>query len=1174
MMLLKRTRIRTLLCAAVFLHVAVAGVIAPHHRRQDTTTSPTTAITTEAPATTATSEGQDGSSTASPENSATRSSSVDGTTSMTSTTSIASDTPTPSAINGNNPNNNSIYTTTIAPGDLPLQPVLTPGWGVAGAILMLTGIVYGLIGIKNAWLHTFFSAAYLASLSVTVLIIYVMVPPVPVAIQGAYVVAIVCTGLIIGGAATLFRELTEGLGCLLGGFCVGMWLLTLRDGGLVQSGNSKIIFILVFTIAGYGLYFSRFTRPYALIGMMSFAGATATVLGIDCFSLAGLKEFWAYIWNLNDKVFPFGADTYPMTKGVRVEVALIVVITILGVISQLKLWRVIQQHRTKRAEARAEAQRHRDEEEANVGRQVEEETARERQEWENVYGDRGRATSSCGSGDSGVGVDPEKADKFDETQTTIKRVSSDKDEVEMEELPSSRALETPEAHEEPMNSTNGLMVTDNEESRVTVRVAHDEVPNNEDELVPMPEPDEKEWMSGTEGESRRGSVATIRHSYQFSRRQTLEITPLPFQIPDLSEEGEEKNADDRSSFATFADEDDRSKRASMGSFLMNRLSANSGNLLRNLSQRSRKSKRKTGEFEQSHLSREGGESVEVLVPREQRANDAESVAATIDGMSAGANTALGLSKDGEKRWTMMDIQDNLRDPVSNSELDLEVRPSGNNFDPRHFSTADTVAVADAQEASALGDPAETKSKRESTLNGHGRSEETATAIDALGTNNADKSGSPASISASSVSLTKDRLPPALPRVALSYRTNEWAKHLGLAEAPEMDTLQLNEYPSREHGSDAGGDADAAVPVNVEELQQTAETGIPPTTICRSESSPSMSLSRGHVPPAIIVPTEGSLGASAQTSPVKTISPQPPRANSRRQSSSDTYTQPIREEEMPSPDHLHHPLSRRTSRNSTNSSASLSPPAAAVTRPPVPGVVSYSSPQTLLGQREVYLRNKSQAALFTPSSGLEPTPLYAHAVSQLDVLNSKHADDLPLSQRKEFLRQSSLPLPQQQQQRPNSSTINFIPQQLTRLSSVPTPLPVDALPFDSHQPQRYSAAAPRASREARLANFRQSVAAELRTSSSASLLPSQVFSSPFQAQPPHASTAMNGGEELLMNRQRDAMLSQREYEAQRREAERRGREQAERAFEERMRRGELMDAHRDAMRRMQGSVRER
>lgn len=35
---------------------------------------------------------------------------------------------------------------------LPLTPTLTPALSVAGVILMLTGVVYALIGIKNTWL--------------------------------------------------------------------------------------------------------------------------------------------------------------------------------------------------------------------------------------------------------------------------------------------------------------------------------------------------------------------------------------------------------------------------------------------------------------------------------------------------------------------------------------------------------------------------------------------------------------------------------------------------------------------------------------------------------------------------------------------------------------------------------------------------------------------------------------------------------------------------------------------------------------------------------------------------------------------------------------------------------------------------------------------------------------
>ena len=36
-------------------------------------------------------------------------------------------------------------------GSLPLPPAITPALSVAGVILMVTGVVYTLIGIKNAW---------------------------------------------------------------------------------------------------------------------------------------------------------------------------------------------------------------------------------------------------------------------------------------------------------------------------------------------------------------------------------------------------------------------------------------------------------------------------------------------------------------------------------------------------------------------------------------------------------------------------------------------------------------------------------------------------------------------------------------------------------------------------------------------------------------------------------------------------------------------------------------------------------------------------------------------------------------------------------------------------------------------------------------------------------------
>lgn len=161
---------------------------------------------------------------------------------------------------------------------------------------MVTGLFYTLIGIKTKWLHIFLSTAYLTSLAVTVLIVYVMHSPVSNAIQGAYFVAAFVTGLIFGGGSVLFADVTEGLGCLLGGYSLAMWFLVLKPDGLIKSTAGKAIFIACFTLGAFGLYMSHWTRAYGLIGATSFGGATVIVLGIDCFSRAGLKEFWLYIW--------------------------------------------------------------------------------------------------------------------------------------------------------------------------------------------------------------------------------------------------------------------------------------------------------------------------------------------------------------------------------------------------------------------------------------------------------------------------------------------------------------------------------------------------------------------------------------------------------------------------------------------------------------------------------------------------------------------------------------------------------------------------------------------------------------------------------------------------------------------------------------------------------------
>ncbi|GFF22318.1 ras modification protein erf4 [Aspergillus udagawae] len=276
-------------------------------------------------------------------------------------------------------------TVTPAPGALPLEPQVTPAFGVGGFILIATGAILALIGIRNSWVQVFLSAAFLTSLGVTVLIVYVMNSPVRVAVQGAYLVAIFFTGVTFGALSIVFKELTEGLGCLLGGFCVSMWLLCLRPGGLLTDTNAKAGFIGAISVAFYALSFSHHTRPYGLIVSAGVSGGTAVALGIDCYSRAGLKEFWLYIWGLNEDVFPLGTETYPITRNIRVELAVTVIVAILGVVSQLRLWKVIREKRSKEEAVKNEEEKRKEEAEDEVARRLEENNMRERQAWEAQY---------------------------------------------------------------------------------------------------------------------------------------------------------------------------------------------------------------------------------------------------------------------------------------------------------------------------------------------------------------------------------------------------------------------------------------------------------------------------------------------------------------------------------------------------------------------------------------------------------------------------------------------------------------------------------------------------------------------------------------------------------------------------------------------------------------------
>ncbi|EWC47794.1 hypothetical protein DRE_02994 [Drechslerella stenobrocha 248] len=323
-------------------------------------------------------------------------------------------------------------------GGLPYEPPLTPAFGFAGFLLLVAGVPYTLAGVRHKQIHIFMSTCLLASLGVTVLIIYVMNAPVSNSLQGGYVAAAAVTGSVLGGLAVIFPEVTEILACVLGGFCLAQWFLVLRPGGLVQGGYQKIIFILAFSIGLFCLALHHVTRPYGMIFSIAFSGATATVLGIDFFSKAGLKEFWLYIWGLNENIFPLGTNTFPLTRGIRVEIAAIVVVTGFGIISQMKLWQVIKQKRDHREEERRQMEADIEAMESENGRRIEESAQKERELWEKQYGDKSSTTLVADALDPN---DPNKMGQGSAKDSTDEITGMEPAELDANQVPGHKEIE-------------------------------------------------------------------------------------------------------------------------------------------------------------------------------------------------------------------------------------------------------------------------------------------------------------------------------------------------------------------------------------------------------------------------------------------------------------------------------------------------------------------------------------------------------------------------------------------------------------------------------------------------------------------------------------------------------------------------------------------------------------
>jgi hypothetical protein len=290
-------------------------------------------------------------------------------------------------------------------------------------------------------------------------------------------------------------------------------------------------------------------------------------------------------------------------------------------------------------------------------------------------------------------------------------------------------------------------------------------------------------------------------------------------------------------------------------------------------------------------------------------------------------------------------------------------------------------------------------------------------------------------------ITKDSLPAQLSRVVMSYRTNEWAKHLSNADSPDVEELGTGGKNIDE------SDIEAAAPLDVEALQQTVNSSTRPAASRLSSQSSNRpphlrsNSNQSNVVPFAAIPEDSMVNDGM------------PRNYAQRPSHGQLPHRSYRSSSNPTPSY------RPTDNQANDPSQRYFPQ------------TSTNTINTLMGKRDTMIRNRSSQypPQVSQSRSYAPTPALDnfHSASTSDA-GSIHnqstlptqalpsdADDLPLSHRRALLHQSSILQPSA-----NSRPTNF----------------------NSHQPRRQSSAPSPMAREQQLASWRASVAQDLQAQS--------------------------------------------------------------------------------------------
>lgn len=964
-----------------------------------------------------------------------------------------------------------------------------------------------------------------------------MNPPVTDAVQGAFFVAAFIPALLAGGVAYIFKDITEGLGCMLGGFCLSMWFLVLKAGGLITSTTGRAIFIGVFSAVGWALSFSHYTRTYGLIGCTSFAGATITVLGIDCFSRAGLKEFWLYIWgkqscvvatsdhtnrqtDLNDDTFPLFTNTYPITRGIRVEIACIIIISLLGIASQMKLWKVVKARREQRDAIRRQKQEDQERMDEEIGKRIVEDTSRERAQWEAIYGDKSYREKDAELDHLDSGLGSEHVRKASVSVRELSRRTSE-DSIEMYGLDSGTG-ESSQAQLVSQYGTPAEQVDDiqqiDEHGRPLPATPGYFTLNHRSSMMPKRQ-DSMEHTLVEQGAYSDGSAGTTPR-ISTSAPPPPQHVPLPFIVPTGTDSTTELL--EQESIASIPE-----------------------GLLRREDSAHRLSTHPNSKRSSNIRNSHGTSEDHLIEPALEEDDRASSIAATLDDMNEEVISLPALSRVGTPFSRL---------EHAGSDQEYAEGEAAKANDTKDETAADSSQIGDAhtQEAEAEGQhevlapapPRSLTSKPDD--NRHAarkdrRKSVTSTNHEEAGSSSDNQARSRRSttqseIAHSVVGSLSDHLPDKLSKVMLTYRTNEWAKHVSMAEQPELESIPEPSSP--------GIMVDLGFKQAAETPQKAPDP--PPHTEAKPEADSRDEPQPSHQPN----PYRQSLQRSP-SSQSKNVQPNDTPVPLSRNSSSATVNTPHvnlqRNSSASSLTTMSRPGSALAANGMRGLRISSSPVNAPIAEQPSEEHMAESRVQprhsqapmptnTLMSERDTRVRNKPTKMSFIAPPSQSPVvqaqssqrgsraPSAANSVRSFSMGQEEtDPDNMSLSQRRLMIQKNRMSSQQRNSSYPSLSAQNF----------------------DSHQPQRERASSTQQEkREQMFASWR------------GSLQHDQQLKQPAQRE--------NDG-------RRSAMISERRNKEWAQQQQEINRQQIDMMIHEKMRTGQMQQLHRERLRRLQAGA---